>query len=212
MKHKERFCVSNWTVSFCRDTEVSPEFHGYGSASIYSLYRTVSPFNHLHVDLRQHESDMLTEYECSLVLLSLRGKHLQCHLTSCSSSCWKDESCARLWLLMFSNYPPTWCCSVFLCGRASVHPFLLAPFGKLIHFLLKCLNNYSDIEVNCLISIAMEASCWNPHTICSRNSSQKILCYQRGCSDLNQVFSFLFFFLHIQHVGDRELRYTVDCH
>lgn len=48
--------------------------------------------------------------------------------------------------------------SLFLCGRAAVPPFLLAPFGKLIHFLLKCLNNYSDIRVNCLISIAMEAS------------------------------------------------------
>lgn len=94
-------------------------------------------------------------------------------------------------LFISSDYPSAWYCSLFLCGRAAVHPFLLAPFGKLIHFLLKCLNNYSDIEVNCLIFIAMEASHWNPHTICYRNSSQKILCYQRGRCDLNNVFFFL---------------------
>lgn len=118
------------------------------------------PF-HLH-DL---ESDVSLESERCLILLSLRGK--RCHLTSRSSSCWNDESCACRLLFISSNHPSVWYChTVFLCGRASVHPFLLAPFGKLIHFLLKCLNNYSDIEVNCLISIAMEASpLKSPHNL-----------------------------------------------
>lgn len=89
--------------------------------------------------------------------------------------------------------------SVSLWARSSRSVFFLTPFGKLIHFLLKCLNNYSDIEVNCLISIELEPSRWNPHTICSRNSSQKILCYQRGRSDPN------IFFLFLEHgVGSRQ--------
>ena len=186
------------------------------SAPVCSLYSAVSPLNRLHIDFRRHERDVLTDCECSPARFGLRGKGLQLHLTSYSSPCWKKMNPLLYRLLSISsNYPSARYHSLFLCGRAAAHASLLVPFGELIHFLLKCLNNYSDIEVNCLISIAMEASGWNPHTICSRNSSQKILSYQRGRSDLNKVLFFFFFFSffgNIQQVADRELRYTVECH
>lgn len=69
------------------------------------------------------------------------------------------------WVLDFySFHPELWIVnnlvsetSDYPSAQRRKRPFLLPPFGKLINFLLKCPNNYSDMQVNCLISIAMEA-------------------------------------------------------